>query len=70
MQVNKTGTMNPTTETEKNKPGSLARLVSWLSVITVFLVMACAMFARIWFDFHVWRLQHPNAPAWTFIFKD
>jgi hypothetical protein len=30
----------------------------------VVLIVAC-----VGFDFYVWRLQHPQAPTWTFFFK-
>jgi predicted negative regulator of RcsB-dependent stress response len=22
-----------------------------------------------WFDYHIWRLQHPQAPWWTYLFR-
>jgi hypothetical protein len=36
-----------------------------LIALIVIALIGCA--AR--FDFYIWRLQHPQAPAWTWIFK-
>lgn len=33
------------------------------------LLIAAIVAGVVWADFKIWSLQHPGAPAWTFIFK-
>lgn len=37
----------------------------WAVVALIFGLIAGAF----WFDFYLWRLQHPAAPAWTFLLR-
>jgi hypothetical protein len=32
-------------------------------------LFACALGAVTRFQFYVWRIQHPQAPTWTFFFS-
>ena len=34
------------------------------------LVVGVIAIAAIYFEYYVWEQQHPNAPFWTYFFKD
>ena len=40
-----------------------------LKIIAAALAFIATLLAVGWLDFHIWRLQHPQAPAWTWLFK-
>jgi Flp pilus assembly protein CpaB len=38
---------------------------------TIVLVALLAVAAlSVWVDYSLWRLQHPQAPAWTYLFSE
>ena len=38
--------------------------------ILITIVVVAVIIGAIWFDYYVWRLQHPTAPGWTFLFSN
>ena len=38
-----------------------------IAIVLLFVVVAVG---AAYFDYYVWEQQHPNAPFWTYLFKD
>jgi len=38
-----------------------------LKTIALVLFIAACFAAAGWIDFHLWRIQHPDAPAWSWL---
>jgi len=41
-----------------------------LETIVIVILLAGLVAVGVWGDYSLWRLQHPQAPAWTYIFSD
>lgn len=37
------------------------------SILTV--ILGIVFYGAFWLDFKVWKLQHPEAPTWTYLLK-
>lgn len=42
----------------------------WFYLIGWVILILGILFLIVWFKYHIWRLQHPQAPWWTCFFND
>lgn len=47
----------------------MKRIIENLKAAGVVIAVVAVIALIFWANFKVWRLQHPDAPGWTYIFK-
>ena len=47
----------------------MKKIKETLYTITIALAIGAVIYGAYRFNFYVWRLKHPSAPAWTYLMK-